>query len=151
MHNEQIWHSIKNDADVKNFMESVCYFHDSCIKELKYTSGAYVDDTLAMHPLNNARVLSIIIQRQFESLSMLELCFEDLKYLKLFPIGTDYTCEILGASMFISDGCIYWGDSEELSAESCGDCEGMIVCAGSMSWRQIDGCMGEDEFFRAAK
>ncbi len=43
-----MWHEIKNNEDITNFMESVFYFHDSCIKEIKYTSGAYVQENLAM-------------------------------------------------------------------------------------------------------
>lgn len=58
-------------------MDTVCGFHDSCLKELKYISGAYVNDELSMLPVNNQRVLSMIIQRQFKNPSVVEMQFVD--------------------------------------------------------------------------
>lgn len=55
-------------------------FHDSCLKEMKYISGAYVDEELSMLPVNSKRMLSVIIQRQFENPSAIELQFVGLKY-----------------------------------------------------------------------
>ena len=87
-----MWNEIIDDNDLRNFMERVGYFHDSCIKELKYLSGAYVNEELSMYPINDRRVLNVIIQCQFEDFSMIEMEFEGLKYLKLFPVDDKYTC-----------------------------------------------------------
>lgn len=35
-----MWHSINNDSDRITFMNIVGSFHDSCIKEMSYLSGA---------------------------------------------------------------------------------------------------------------
>ena len=43
-----MWNEISTDDDVLKFMEAVCFFHDSCIKEMSYVSGAYVDVNLSM-------------------------------------------------------------------------------------------------------
>ena len=86
-----MWNEIIDDNDLRNFMERVGYFHDSCIKELKYLSGAYVNEELSMYPINDRRVLNVIIQCQFEDFSMIEMEFEVLKYLKLFPVDDKYT------------------------------------------------------------
>ncbi len=148
---QDMWHTVSNRDETEAFMEQVGYFHDSCIKELKYISGAYVSDRLSMQAINNKRELSLIIQRQYENPSMLELQFEELKYLKLFPVGTEYTCEISGATMLCLDGYIYWADSDELCEDNLSDYDGTLICAKRMKWREIDGCMGKDEFYRAAK
>ena len=63
-----MWMEISDENFLKNFMESVDFFHDSCIKELKYLSGAYVDEELSMYPINDRRVLNVIIQRQYEKI-----------------------------------------------------------------------------------
>nr|OTO69799.1 hypothetical protein A5866_002015 [Enterococcus sp. 12C11_DIV0727] len=34
---------INNEDDIRTFMESFYYFHDSCLKELKYVSGGYLN------------------------------------------------------------------------------------------------------------
>ena len=38
-----MWNEISTDDDALKLMEAVCFFHDSCIKEMSYVSGAYVD------------------------------------------------------------------------------------------------------------
>ena len=68
-----MWNEIKSEKDLKSFMDTVCGFHDRCIKEIKYISGAYVDETLSMLPINTQRTLSVIIQRQFENPSVVEI------------------------------------------------------------------------------
>ena len=45
-----MWNEISTDDDVLKFMEAVCFFHDSCIKEMSYVSGAYVDVNLSIFP-----------------------------------------------------------------------------------------------------
>ena len=61
-----MWNEIVDEKDIQNFMNKVIFFHDSCIKELRYSSGAYVTSDLRMYPINDKRILDIIIQRQFE-------------------------------------------------------------------------------------
>lgn len=146
-----MWHDVSNNDEIKAFMNEVNCFHDSCIKEIKYISGAYVSGRLSMSPINNIRELKVIIQRQYEDIPMIELKFDDLKYLKLFPLGTEYTCEILGATILIIDGYIYWGDSDELCEDNLSEYEGTLICSKRMSWREIDACMGKDEFYRAIR
>ncbi len=72
-----MWQEISNDREIQCFMDKVCFFHDSCIKELKYISGAYVNADLSMHPINDRRLLSVIIQRQHEDNPMIELSLKD--------------------------------------------------------------------------
>ena len=68
-----MWNDIANENDLKNFMDAMYGFHDSCIKEIKYISGAYVNEKLSMSPVNSQRILSVIIQRQFEDPSAIEM------------------------------------------------------------------------------
>ena len=97
-----MWRTISTNDDVLKFMETMCYFHDSCIKEMSYLSGAYVSDNLSMYPLNDQRILRVVIQRQSEKDSMVEMEFRGLKLLKLFPVDENQTCEISSSTMLIS-------------------------------------------------
>ena len=74
-----MWKTIENNSDVSEFMEKVCRFHDSCIKEISYISGAYVNADRSMHPLNDRRILRVLIQRQSESDPVTELEFSSPK------------------------------------------------------------------------
>ena len=124
-----MWNEINNDEDLNHFMEMQYAFHDSCIKELKYISGAYVHENLSMHPINDQRVLKIIIQRQFKNPSAIELEFVGLKYLKMSPNDENYTCEIIDATMILKEDCIYWCDCGGLSEADMESYTGTTICA----------------------
>lgn len=146
-----MWAEISDENALKRFMENVGFFHDSCIKELKYLSGAYVDDELSMYPVNDCRILSVIIQRQYEENSMIEMEFKGLKYLKLFPIDDQETCEIFDSTMILKDDCIYWCDCGHLTEADLNDYAGTLICATKFRWRSIEECMGQRDFFLPIK
>ena len=104
------WNEITDENSLKEFMERVSFFHDSCIKEMHYLSGAYVNENLDMYPVNDRRILRVIIQRQYEEDSMIEMEFQGLKYLKLFPVDERYSCEILDSNIILKEDCIIWTD-----------------------------------------
>ena len=110
-----MWNEITTEKELNSFLDVMCYFHDSCLKEIKYISGAYVNEKLSMSAVNNQRRLSMIVQRQFKNPSVVEMQFVELKYLKLFPSDENYTCEILDATMILKEDCIYWCDCGGLS------------------------------------
>lgn len=142
-----MWNDIANENDLKGFMDAMYGFHDSCIKEIKYISGAYVNEKLSMSPVNSKRILSVIIQRQFEELSAIEMQFVGLKYLKLFPDDENYTCEILDATMIIKEDCIYWCDCGGLSEKDIENYTGTTICASEVRWRAADEYLGAKEIY----
>lgn len=142
-----MWNKIVNNDDVMNFMNKISYFHDSCIKEMNYLSGAYVNENLSMHPINDRRLLKVIIQRQFEDLSVIELEFVGLKYLKLFPTNEQYTCDILDSTIILKNDCVYWCDCGDISETELDYYEGTLVCAEKLRWRVVDVSLGQKDFF----
>ncbi len=132
-----MWNIIKNETDLNCFMEKVEYFHDSCIKELKYVSGSYVDDNLSMYPINDKRSLNVIIQCQIEDIFIVELQFLGLQFLKLCPCDENYTSEILDSMMFFKDEYICWCDFRVESENKVLDYNGTIICALEVRWRTI--------------
>lgn len=146
-----MWNEITDNNDLMKFMETISFFHDSCIKEMKYISGAYVNDNLSMYPVNDDRTLNVIIQRQYSDISMFELEFQGLKYLKLFPVDNQYTCEILDATVILKNDCIYWCDCGDLSEDDLDSYCGTVICASKLRWRQINDCMGKNRFFVPVK
>ncbi|MBE6756799.1 MAG: hypothetical protein E7555_10135 [Ruminococcaceae bacterium] len=142
-----MWHKISNEKELQDFMNEMWSFHDSCIKEMKYVSGAYVDGDLSMQAVNTKRCLSVIIQRQAKENTTIEMVFEKLKFLKLFPCDEKYTCEIFGATMFFKDGYVYWCDDDDVTDADIDTFEGTIICASALSWRSVENRIGNDEFY----
>ena len=144
-----MWETIHTNDEILKFMESVCHFHDSCIKEISYISGAYVSENLSMHPLNVRRVLRVVIQRQYEKDSMIEMEFQGLKHLKLFPVDESYTCEILDSTMIMKDGNFYWCDCGNVSESDLDDYAGTLICASGFRWRSVENHMGDMAFYHS--
>ena len=58
------WNNIKTKDDIYKLMNVFGNFHDSCIKEIHYVSGAYVNENLEMNPINKRRNVTVVFQRQ---------------------------------------------------------------------------------------
>ena len=143
-----MWNKIINELDIKYFMNEVCSFHDSCIKEMKYLSGAFVDDKLQMYPINNKRVLNVIVQCQNKDVSVVELEFSGLRHLQLYPNEDIYTSEILDSTLKIKNGYIYWCDCGDVFETDLDRYEGTLICAEAMRWRVMNGCLGSAEIYK---
>ena len=144
------WTEIKSETDIKRLMRITRNFHDSCIKEISYISGAYVDMDYNMYPVNSMRVLNILIQRQEEDCPTIELSFEEIDRLSLMPQNDKYTCEIINASLQFINGQIVWS-SFEMSPDSymkefsLGS--GIIVTANRLRWRRLDSQLGNRVYY----
>lgn len=141
-----MWKEIRNNNDICDFMEKVSYFHDSCITEIKYISGAFVNADLSMHPINSQRTLNIVLQRQFQEIPVIELQFQDLQFLQLYPLDSDYTCEITEASLALKDGKIYWSDYGDFSETNLKQSSGVLICSKKLFWRPIANGLGKKDF-----
>ena len=144
-----MWNEINNQDDLNAFLKRLGYFHDSCIKEIQYISGAYVKENLSMMPINRIRTARVIFQRQFRDPSAIEMEFGGLYQLSLFPQDEMNTCEITDATMMWHGGRIYWCDCGGLSVADLADYQGALICAASVRWRTADEYMGPDEIYKA--
>lgn len=142
-----MWVEIKNEKELKDFMDMLYYFHDSCIKEIKYVSGAYVDENLSMRPVNEKRNLRMIIQRQFNNPCVLEMEFIGLYKLQIIPSDENYSCEILDATMILKEDCVYWCDCGGLSEDDLNNYDGTIICAAKVRWRAVDKYIGDKDVY----
>lgn len=141
-----MWNEINNQKELDDFIERFYGFHDSCIKEIKYTSGAFVQENLAMYPVNTKRILTVIIERQFDDIPIIELEFSSLQYLKMYPVQDD-TCEIHDSTFIFKDGYIYWMDIGGLNENQLDDYQRTLVCAKKLRWRALDVPFGDVELY----
>jgi len=162
-----MWNEIRNESDLHAFMEKHYDFHDSCIKELKYISGAYATET-GLHPLNDQRILRVIFQGKFKDANVIEMEFIGLKRLSFLPTDEKYDCIIFEATMFFQDRCIYWcnwklSESELINPGEIQikpqhlpsnyyehDSDGyslILICASRVRWRAADEYLGPEEVY----
>ena len=132
------WNTIETEADLATFMELLGGFHDSCINEISYVSGAYVNAELSMSPFDDIRMVDILMQRQAMNPTALVMRFVGLRKLNLVPCDENYTCEILGASMFLADGLIYWADDDYQTIDTIAQYGGTWICAKELQWCAVD-------------
>ena len=141
-----IWKNIENESDIEDLLRQYGHFHDSCLKELKYISGAYVNKSKGMYSANSKRNVSMIFQSQFSKNPVLEIEFGDVKLLNLNPNDEKYDCIILGASLVISNNLFYWADYEDFSISDI-DHRRTWICSGKIKWRFIDGYLGDEVIY----
>jgi hypothetical protein len=146
-----MWNEITNQNDVNDFMNLFGGFHDSCIKEFKYISGAYIDEDLSMYPINDKRIFSIIIQRQYSNPSVIEMEYSGLLRLSVNPVDENYTCEILDATMILKENYVYWYDSVKLSEGELCNYNGVLICALRVRWRVAEEYIGQSEIYARQK
>jgi len=142
-----MWNEVNDQRSLDYLLDKIDWFHDSCVKEMLYTSGAFVQHNLAMYPINNKRNLKVVLQSQSRPVSMIELEFVKLNYLRLMPIPEEYTCEILDATIILKDNCVIWCDMGGLSEEDVEKYSGTVISAAKLRWRIVDGHMGDCAFY----
>lgn len=147
------WNEIKTREDIDAFMDKMGGFHDGCLKELRFESGAYVGENLAMMPINTKRNVYVILQRQYKDPSAIEMLFADVEWLNLRPAGERYTCEIFGAHMCIEDDLIVWFDCADFkdSYRELYDKDVTWIKAHKVFWRAADEYLGEPPVYGAIR
>ena len=144
-----MWHEIANADDINQFMEVTNNLHDSCLKELAYKSGAYVDaETMGMYPINDKRSLKVLIQRQEPDFPAVEMEFQGLTCLKMVPADENRTCEILDAALFLKDGMICWCAPADLRDFGPLEGVGTFICAERLRWRIETALSGDETFYQ---
>lgn len=139
------WNELNTQDDINTLLETFGYFHDGCIKELKYISGKYVTENLSMYPINSQRILSVIYQRQGRNPSVIEVVFEGLIKLNLEPNDEHSDGIIYGVYMAINDNAIYWADTEEFDFNRQNSCT--WIAANKAKWRIADEYLGEEDVY----
>jgi hypothetical protein len=141
-----MWNKIETESDIINFMKDINYLSDSCIKEIKYVSGGYVNEDLSMHAQNSKRYLYICIQRQYNTFSTIELMFRGVKKFIMVPRDELKDCVIYDSSLIKKQNLYYWADYEELDINNIEE-YGTLVIAEQIYWRNVKTCLGDKEVY----
>lgn len=138
---------IKQNSDIEKLMEEFGWFHDSCIKELLYYSGGYVNEDGAMYPFNSIRCVKIIFQSQNANTRVIEMKFEKIQRLNLAPRDEEYDCIIYEAFLKKINGLFYWSEWEIFKEEDLEKDDGTWISAQKVSWRPLNNAFGNKEIY----
>lgn len=128
------WTYVESLKDIDHLMEKAYGFHDSVLKSLCYTSGAYVDADKCMYPEASLRQLILHFDSQW--CDSFELVFEGLTALNLRPSGDNEMEDIYSATLLIRDEAIFFCD--EGGHEWSEEYEGTWVTSYGLRWRFIE-------------
>ena len=112
-----MWKEIKSEKDIELFMREVVSFHDSCIREIYYNSGTYVNKNRGMI-INTNPTMYIRFDTQIsERFIQFEL---ELGKVDKFSMNIDlqFTLEIYSATFLKKDNWFYWYSDEYADKES---------------------------------
>ena len=125
-----MWHELNSQNDIDNFMKETAGFHDSCIVELNYKSGNFVEESGAMY-LTTEPYMYITFHSQMAKFPAFEM---ELGMLDRFSIMFDLKCtlEIYDVLFEKRDDGFYWY-SDEYADE---DANYWFRCQ-SIRWREI--------------
>lgn len=143
------WNEIVQDGG-SGLVDLFGDFKDSCVKEVRYVSGAYVDEELAMWPYNDKRTLFLLLQRQEEGPAAIELAFDGVECFHLEPAGEEYDCSIIRAEFYWREGMLWWSDAIGFDPghPPYGQ-QFSWVCARSARWRIRDEWLGDRVLYGA--
>ena len=140
-----MWHELKNDKDAEQFRQAVWSFHDSCIKEIKYINGFYVNKKYVTHPMNDQRKLIMKVHRRVDSSSVIELEFTGITFMRFLPDDGKYSCEILKSKFFFSRGVVSWCDNDKAeNFEEAAELSRTVIVAGKVRWRTVNSRVSSD-------
>lgn len=142
------WIPINNQRDIETLQENFS-FHDSCIKEMRYESGMWVNEDLSMMPLNSLRNLYVVFQTQWKDCPSIEMLFEEVEWLNLRPVSPEYSGNLYGADIFFEDGLIVWygsGEFTESQIERYQYNDVTWIKAHRAKWRKTD-YLGEQQVY----
>lgn len=149
----ELWTMIHNQEDADALLQTYGGFHDSCLVESYYRSGAFVDEDSAMHfGSEKERELHLIFHSQWKS-RPLDLCFTGVRTHRIAGWSDLYDCCFLDGYLKFhtdlipgrDDPLIVWADGDGFSPHRMQEQEQELltepmtsyVVASGLKWRYL--------------
>lgn len=146
------WKEIKDQKDIEELFNVYGGFHDSCIVNLYYESGAGVNREKSMYfgGASN-RQLCVTFQRQWDPITI-ELCFSGLRRLHLVGWQDNYFCDVTSAYLAFHERLllgnpskvIVWADTDWFNVEKVATSNALVepadtyIVSNYLKWRILN-------------
>ncbi len=141
------WKTIETKEDIEELMIHFGGFHDSCIKELSYQTGTFVDHELGMNVANKPS-LRILFQRQSPELPAVELEFFRMVEAHLRSRAYHHDTVIFGATFYLSPDGIWWADQVNWDHTDAHRDDATWIRSKCLRWRKCDNHLGAEATLR---
>ncbi|MDI9520440.1 MAG: hypothetical protein QM308_04700 [Bacillota bacterium] len=148
-YNKDGWHIIRNQSDI-DFLFRTFFFRDSCIKEMRYDSGTFINRNYGGENSNKKRELRMILQSSKSAPWAIEMVFGDLDQMYLNPVPPDYSATLRSALMTFESDQIVWFDRHaylENYQEMYVRSNISWIRAGSVKWREREEYAGREAVY----
>lgn len=135
------WHELITERDICELMDLFGHFHDGCLREVHIATGHFVKKDLSM-TVDWRTTAHMLVQRQFQPFSAIELRFEEIVGLKLSPPTPRYESIIYRAAFLLSNGVFYWAESADWSPDSLQPDDVTWIAARRAWWRDASEWLG---------
>jgi len=126
-----MWTEIKDKSDIDKLLDLYNFFQDSCLRDIYISTREFVDQKLAMH-FDNKLTASLLFQREYGPMTVLELKFEDIEHFNFLPFTETENAVIYDATIMIENELFYWADSSDWKL---GDNDSIWISGKRLFWR----------------
>ena len=133
---------ICNKKEIQLFLEKCHSFHDSCIYEIDYISGSYVDESMRMSLENTSNTLRMRFHSQNMDCKVFDLEFSGLISLHFNPPSPNESHEIFAGTVIDYEGIYFWSDNHEFDPSDLVNSfkrKETWICCKKIRWRIIEG------------
>ncbi len=146
------WYNVNNQSDIDYLIKIYGGFHDACITELRYMSGADVNENLSMGFGESIdRKLFVIFKRQWKPIKI-ELLFQGMRQMNVAGWQNCYFCDIFDCYLALhndlikgrDDRLIVWADNAGFNPKELYErdslCEPITtyVISEKLKWRLLE-------------
>lgn len=135
-----MWNELITKKDVVLFNQELSFFHDSCLKELCFSTGGFVDEDLSMNVLSNP-IARLVFQRQYKDISAFEMEFRDVIKINIQPVSENEGVDIIQTKLYYDGDVFFWSENDYEYSE-CDSCRRIWIAARKVRWKSLDNSMG---------
>lgn len=140
-----LWNEIITQEDVKNFNDLFGGFHDSCLKEMCFSSGGWVSVDLRMDVQSNP-IARFLFQRQWEDPSVIEVEFSKIIQINIKPVPESDGVDIIRTHLYLEDDIFFWSEKDyQFWREDKDRCT--WIASKVVKWRERDDLLGEEKIY----
>ena len=138
---------INTNLDIEHLMHNFGWFHDSCIKEIVYISGGYVEEAGLINPFDSIKSVIIVFQSQDAKYRNIEIKFDGVVQMNLVPKPDEYDNIIREASLIKYNNLFYWAEWGDFRIVSPNNNTGTWISSKKVSWRALEDSIGNHHIY----